>query len=123
MTNKNCLFLPALAIALSGCSNTITPEADIKWVSPAGAPTLAFYDQGDNANFVTETTPTNVAAQLQKNEYDAVVFDSISGLKSVKAKNTNYVLAKLITGGNFYLVSIDKEEDAMPSECEVIVPF
>ncbi len=116
------IILPFVAITLSACGGPIE-EITIRTISPAGAPTLAFYDQGSNDNFETNSTPSNVLAELQTNFYNAVIFDSINALKSIKNNNLDFKLAKLITGGNFYLASIDKAEGEMPSADDVIVSF
>ncbi|MFA5421306.1 MAG: hypothetical protein WC344_00725 [Bacilli bacterium] len=115
------IILPLFAIALSACGGP--EEITVRTISPAGAPTLAFYDQGKSPNFETNTTPSNVLAEFQTNYYNAIVFDSINALKSIKDNNLDFKLAKLITGGNFYLASIDKEDDAMPTADDVVVSF
>ena len=116
------IILPLAAITLSACGGP-APEITIRTISPAGAPTLAFYDQGSNENFVTNSTPSNVLAELQTNYYNAVVFDSINALKSIKNNDLDFKLAKLITGGNFYLASINKNEGEMPTANDVVVSF
>lgn len=124
---KRIIFLPLIALSLIGCDNHVATD-DLKIICPTGAPALAFYDLGNNNNFDTNSVPTSVLAQLQKNEYDMVVFDSINGLKSIKSKSANYKLAKVITAGNFYLVSIGKEKDSsgnypMPTTGDKVVSF
>lgn len=119
-------YLLFISVLLTGCAKT-NPQT-IKTVCPSGAPALAFYDQGNNADFVTNSTPTNVLAELQKNEFDFVVFDSINGLKSIKKNSSNFALAKIITGGNFYLVSINKTPDIsgnypLPTNNDIVVSF
>ena len=118
----NSIILPFAAITLSACGGPVE-EITIRTISPAGAPTLAFYDQGNNENFATNSTPSNVLAELQTNYYNAVVFDSINALKSIKNNDLDFKLAKLITGGNFYLASINKAEGEMPSADDVVVSF
>lgn len=120
---KTFLLLPLAAIALASCGTTTSTDTyEIKTISPAGAPTLAFYDQGANSNFQTDSTPANVAKQLLGTEYDAVVFDSINGLNSIKNKGAEFKLARFITGGNFFVVSYD-EGDAVPSSSEPFTSF
>ena len=112
---------------LVACSPHKDPEM-LKIICPTGAPALAFFDEGNNPNFVTNSTPTLVAAELQKNEYDVVVFDAVNGLKSIKKNEGNYQLAKVITGGNFYLACINKEADSsgnypLPAPEDKVVSF
>ncbi len=109
-------------ILLSACQGNVTPVT-IKTISPSGAPTLAFYDQGNNADFETNSTPSIVLAQFQTTYYNAIVFDSISGLKSIKQYNLDFKLAKIITAGNFYIASINKEDGVAPTSEDTIVSF
>ncbi len=103
-------------ILLSGCasfsssvsSSTKTDEHEVKWVSPTGTPALSFYMDGENANWVSSSSPSEIVVpELKKSDYDAVVFDGISGLNVIKkaGDSSKYRLAEWITGGSFYLVS------------------
>lgn len=125
MNKKILILLPlvALVTACDGASSIGGDEAPLTFISPAGAPALAFYDQGSNANYITNSTATNVAAELQNNNYDIVIFDSISGLTSIKRNNLDFKLAQIITGGNFYLAGIDVADGAMPDENSYVVSF
>lgn len=133
MTKRIFTLLLLSGIALTGCNkNSGAQEEAIKFISPIGAPALAFYDQGNNPYYDTKSVPSQVAAQLQKKDYDIVVFDSINGLKSIKMNEEenglNYKLAKIITGGNFHLVCVDKEKDEqgnypLPTSEDKIVSF
>ncbi len=107
---KKLVCLSFTALFLASCGGKSEDYSEIKFITPTGAPALAFYDQGNNENYTTNSVPTNVAAELQKNDYDAVVFDAVNGLTSIKKNNANYKLAKIITAGNFYLASIDNEK-------------
>lgn len=116
-----------LSTLLIGCNKESSVNKVLKIISPVGAPALAFYDQGNNENFVTDSAPTNVAAELQKSDYDVVIFDSVNGLKMIKRNNLNFALSRIITGGNLYLVSLDhgsvvnKNKD--PNKDSLIVSF
>ena len=109
---KSILFLGALT-ALVSCSSatsqatsySIDPEYKVKWVTPTGIPTIAFYDQGSNANWVSYSAATEVAKGFATDNVDCLVFDGYSGLTNIKNNNRNYVLARWISGGTFYLVS------------------
>ena len=124
-------FIPFLLVSCNGKKNG-GDEGSLKIVCPSGAPALAFYDQGNNPDFETKGKPNLVLAELQKNDYDVVIFDSINGLKSIKSheeeNGVNYRLAKIITGGNFHLVSINKDPDGdgnypLPSAGDKIISF
>lgn len=111
-----------MATLLTGCrGNDATIENWEKTYSPAGAPAIAFYDQAKTGLFETNTTPANVLAQLQADNYGMVVFDFYNGLKSLKANDGHYKLAKILTGGNLYLVGINKT--TAPTAGDYIVSF
>jgi len=117
------IVLPLVALTLASCGPGEDIDITIRTISPAGAPTLAFYDQGDNVDFATNSAPSNVLAEFQTNYYNAIIFDSVNALKSIKTHSLDFKLAKIITGGNFYLASIDKEEGQMPTAEDVVVSF
>ena len=85
-------------------------EYDVSWVSPTGIPTLAFYDQGENENWLSYADATQVAAGFATDNVDAIVFDGYAGLNNIRKNNRNYVLARWISGGTFYLVSTKHSE-------------
>lgn len=90
----------------SSSSSSSSLSANVKWVSPVGAPALAFYDQGNNANWVSTANPqTGVLPAFGTDNYDAIVFDGVAGLNVIAKSSYNYQLASWVSGGNFYLVS------------------
>ena len=111
--------LSVLTLALTACN--ATEDNYKRAISPSGAPAIAFYDQTKTDYFETNSTPANVLAQLQADNYGMVVFDFYNGLKSLKANQGHYKLAKIITGGNLYLVGINKTE--APTVDDYIVSF
>lgn len=119
------LFLTLLSLALTACApgggSSQTQPLDIKFISPSGAPSIIFYEEALNGTLETNSTPQLVGAQLQKDEYTGVVFDFYNGLKSIKNNEADYKLARIITGGNFYLVGIDKT--SAPTKDDYIVSF
>ena len=87
-------------------SSSAQDDYQVKWVTPTGTPTLAFYDQGTNANWISSDSPaTDVVPSFATDNFDAIVFDGYAGLKNVMKNNRNYQLARWISGGTFYLVS------------------
>jgi len=108
---KKLLYLIPF-ITLVGCkgNNEITTKC------PLGAPSLLFYDQGNNSNFVTISGAAQIVAEFQQNKYDALVVDATTGLRQIKKyPNTPYRLAKLLTAGNLYLVSLNFTSDPISS--------
>lgn len=122
---KKSLFVSSfllVAILASSCSNGSNYDNVYnKIISPTGAPTIVFYDESLSKNLTTNSVPSNVGAQLQDDNYGIVVFDFYNGLNSIKKNNADYKLARIITGGNLYLVGIGKS--AEPTGDDYIVSF
>lgn len=101
---------------LASCSGPTKEDKGeaFSWVTPTGAPTLAFYDQGDNPNWVSASNPSEVVVpSFAANAYDGIVFDGVSGL-TMMAKNgkaANYKLARWINNLGFYLVSVSHAKE------------
>ena len=114
---KYLLLLGVLGMSLSACSQV--EPATLRIISPTGAPTLALYNH--ISELTTNSTPTLVAAELTKDNYDAVVFDFYNGLKALKNNNGHYKLARILTAGNLYLVGINHPNE--PTNESKIVSF
>ena len=91
---KSILMLGAIAsLAMVACNNKpaesgVKEKYEVSWVSPVGIPTLAFYDQGNNENWISSSAPaTDVVPAFAGDEVDAIVFDGFAGLKNVKANH------------------------------------
>lgn len=104
--------MPLLLLSLAGCSNETSssseaePSYEVKWATPTGAPTLAFYNQASNENWLSSSNPAkDVLPHFADNAYDALVFDGSQALTNIATNNRNYVLAEWISGGTFYVVS------------------
>jgi hypothetical protein len=83
-------------------------------VTPTGSPTLLFYDQGSNTNWISSSTPqTTVVPAFTNNNQDAIVFDGATGLTLIKKNSYNYQLASWLTGGTFYVVSCKYTTETM----------
>lgn len=114
----------SLLSLLVSCAPTDPDTLNHKFISPAGAPSLALYTlYEDSEHYVTNSTPTLVRDELVADEYNYVIFDSISGLRFIKQNNANFKLYSLITGGNFFLAGINKNENSIPSADDYIVSF
>ena len=123
-------LIPFLMVSCKGKDGII--EGDIKFACPTGAPALAFYNQGNNPNFITNSESGIIGAELQKNDCDVVVYPAMDGLKTIKdnieTNGINYRLARIVTGGNFYLISVNKTPGEggaipLPSESDYVVSF
>ena len=117
-------LLPLVFLALlASCGGT--PNEDtyvVKWATPTGAPTLAFYPEAENENWFSSATPaTQVLPHFGDNAYDALVFDGTQALTNIKVNKRNYALAKWISGGTFYVVSTKYQaSDTAPENPKVM---
>ncbi|MBP5216927.1 MAG: hypothetical protein J6038_03745, partial [Bacilli bacterium] len=106
---KRLLILPlfVLAACQNGGQSSLPASSGngddgyaVKWVTPTGTPTLAFYDQGANTNWLSSGNPSmDVAPSFATDNFDAIVFDGYAGLKTVMTKNRNYQLARWLSEG------------------------
>lgn len=138
---KAYLLLPVALVALSGCaihlsvnvssgdtgqsSSSSVVERDVNWISPVGAPALAFYDQGANQNWTSTSATTSIPANFKTDTYDAIVFDGVNGLKQIQnaGEDSSYVLAMWLTGGNFHLVSTKHTAEEVPTDDSTFLSF
>ena len=116
---KKIIPIFASIMLLASCKGDNAPTT-LKIVSPKGAPSVSMYDQGNNVDWTSEA-PASLPAELQGYEYDVVIFDSITGLASIKKNNLDFALAKVITGGNFHLIGINTSE--APTSGSKIISF
>ncbi len=115
------IYLCLAALLLVSCSRT--EEKDLKIVCPTGAPAIAFYKEASNANFETNSVPSNIVAMMNDNsDKDLVVIDTVSGLKAVK-NGAPYRIAANITLGNFFIASTGNDEDRTMNPGDTIVLF
>lgn len=124
--------LASLALVACGPSNpsssdnpspsTPTPSEDnyqVKILAPKGAPSLAFYDMAADDNFETAEA-SHIKEEFGQKNYDMIVMEFFTGLNTVKKSNSNYRLARILTGGNLYLVSRSGKTTAPTSEDKVL---
>lgn len=133
---KIILGLPLVALLITSCgavnsssaplsSSSENTNYDFSIISPTGAPTAAFYQFAASNDFTTTSTATMVSAQFATTNYDVIVFDSLKGINQITNADTPspYKLARIITKGNYYLVSIDKPEGLEPTSADLIINF
>ncbi len=93
-------------------------------LTPVGAPTLAIYDEvSKNKEVETTSTTTEVSSALLTNDYKYLIFDAITAQNLIKTKKSNYTFLKLLTGGNFHLIGINKNKDDLPTKEDYIIGF
>lgn len=102
---KTLLLIPIILLSSCGENNSI------KIICPKGAPSIAFYNYSKDSNFETNDQPTNIVSFLRNNSpYDAVIIDTITGIKSIQ-KDNSFKIAATITFGNYFIV---KTKDTVP---------
>ena len=118
---KNKLLISVLLLSLTSCGAVDT--SSLKIVTPTGAPSIAFYKEVGNANFETNSTPSNIVAMMTStSDKDIVVIDTVSGIKAIN-NGAPYLLAANITFGNFFIASTGKDDDGIMNEGDKIVLF
>lgn len=121
MKLKYLLLLPMFL--LGACGNGNVDTSSLKIVCPTGAPSVAFYNEANNPNFETNSTPSNIVAMINDaSDKDVVVIDTVSGIKAI-GKGAPYKIAANITLGNFYIASTGNDEDKVMNEGDTIVLF
>ena len=112
MKKSKALFVAAFGSLLFSCGEAKTNSYELTWLSPTGSPTLAFYSEAENANWVSTSTPAAlIPAAFASASYDAIVFDGITGLNLIEKQGRPYRLASWINEGSFYLVSAKYDKD------------
>ncbi|MCH3966892.1 MAG: hypothetical protein LKE52_04690 [Bacilli bacterium] len=127
---KDPLKIDVQAANLSSYYSESLPEAttamdslSFSVASPMGAPSVAFARYAsDTENYVTEA-PTAVSAEFASGAKDFIVFDSVNGLALSKKNSGNYLLVRMVTFGNLYLVATGNDTDGTFSNDDFIYGF
>ena len=134
------LILTALAISACTVNNNTSKQgegskdniasADVYYepemfsiISPTGAPALAFYNYATRKNFETNSVPTNIVAMMNTGEKDVVVLPTNAGVQAIVNKNAPYKIAATITFGNFYIVSMNNDDNQTMDANDTILLF
>lgn len=91
-------------------------------LTPQGAPSAAFTRYASSDNFVTGQ-PSDVQAAFAAGNKDFIVFDSVNGLKLAKKNGGNYLLVRMVTFGNLYLVSTGHDTNNKLDKDDKIVGY
>ncbi len=113
-------FIPVLlaSMMLASCNGNASEDPVLRIASPLGAPSASMYEEGNNSNWLSEKASL-IPAELQGNYYDVVIYDATTGLASIRKNNLDFALAKVITGGNFFLMGVNTEF-APTSESKIV---
>lgn len=127
-------MLPLILLMLVGCaegsshagsfSNTSNETSFIpKILSPIGAPAITLYNYADSSRFETNSDVAQVKNAFMTSVYDVIIMDHTVGIGQILTNQAPFKLARIITKGNYYLVGIDKDVDAIPQTGDRIVSF
>ena len=92
-------------------------------VAPLGAPSAALARYASDTEKLNLTTPANVSAAFKKKKADFILFDSVNGLKLSSSFDHEYLLVRMVTFGNLYLVATGNDENDTISEDDYIVGY
>ena len=118
------VLLVLLILVMCGCTqnNELENIDDLSIVVPAGAPSLAFYNELNNNKFATADAASIMPELKGENGSDIIVIDTANGIKALNA-GANYKLAATITFGNFYLAATGNDDDGIMNDGDYIVVF
>ena len=93
-------------------------------VAPTGAPALAFYNYAGLDNFETNSNPqVGIIPQMVAGQKDVVVLPTNAGVQAIKGKGAEYQIAATITFGNFYLASLNNDDNQVMDADDTILLF
>ncbi len=125
---KRSLLLIGLIGLLASCDSleniTTSFNGTHFLLMPTGAPTLALFDSVANNNEVeTTSTTTEVRDMFLSDNYKYLVFDATQASSLITNNDSNYTFVKLLTAGNFHLIGINKDTNAVPTEDDYIIGY
>ena len=132
---KKYLSLIAVAVMLTACNTTNSssncncsnlPEYDrstLSILTPTGAPALAFYKYAGNNKFETNAAPATISGQMAAGSKDVIVLPTNAGVKAIVDNKAPYKLAATITFGNFYIASLNNDDNQVMDENDTILLF
>ena len=122
MKNK-LLSLLAITVLLASCGNSKNNTA-LSIVSPTGAPALAFYNYAGKDNFETNAQPTNIVSMMAASQKDVIVLPTNVGMQTIiKNSSSPYKIAATITFGNFYVASMNNDDNGVMDAGDTILLF
>ena len=133
MKNK-LLIISLLSIALASCgsqgqksnsTNSSNGEVDISSLSimtPVGAPALGFYGFATYQNFETNSSPANIQTKMNAAQKDVIVLPTNAGVKLI-GQGAPYKLAATITFGNFFVASLNNDDNQVMDANDTILLF
>ena len=136
---KKYLSIIAAALALTACTTTGSGEGEgsnsgstasdydrstLSVITPTGAPALAFYKYANLENFETNSNPSEgIIPQMVTGQKDVVVLPTNAGMQAIINRKAEYQLAATITFGNFYLISMNNDDNNTLDASDTILLF
>lgn len=126
---KKYISLIAVALVLTACNNNGQGSGEfdrssLSIITPTGAPALAFYKYANSENFETNSNPAEgIIPQMVTGKKDVVVLPTNAGMQAILNKNAEYQIAATITFGNFYLVSMNNDDNKTLDANDTILLF
>lgn len=106
-----CLLL------LSGCTQSNSDDKQLSILSPFGAPSIALMEvmiqQEHNVNLVNGADLLVSSLVKEQVEYDIIIAPINLGLTLINNNQSDYRCLGVVTWGNLYIVSDDKEFDVL----------
>ena len=111
-----------MVAALAGCNQQQNPhlrKTDLKILAPTGAPAVAMYNFANGLTTVTD--PQNeLIPQFNIGEYDVIVAPAKGGLTKIVRQRVDYKMAAVVTFGNFALVKVNDNDEALSAGDKVL---
>lgn len=114
--------LLGLVSLLSGCY--VVKALDYNVIAPIGATSLAYVTYASDRTRVEITNQTaNVRAAFYSDTYDAIIFDTFTGLSLIQNSDLKFKLARVITIGNLFVVATGKDKNDTIDRSDNIAAF
>lgn len=111
-----------LVSLLSGCY--VVKALDYNVIAPMGATSMIFITYASDREHVTITNQTpNVRAAFYSDNYDAIVFDTFTGLSLIQKDSLKFKLARVLTIGNLFLVATGNDKNDRLDQTDNIAAF
>ncbi len=110
-------FIIVCLLLLSGCAQSSPNDKQLSILSPFGAPSIALMEimiqQEHNVNLVNGTDLLVSSLVKEQVEYDIIIAPINVGLSLINNNQSDYRCLAVVTWGNLYIVSDDKDFDAL----------